>query len=93
LDTTADPVNRTTNPQFQPPELPTEPAKHTETSIFSAKEGGYLRDIAAILDPPDLDAWREKLFHVDETIVLSEEQYVPSMSPAQNYTGLTSPRV
>ncbi|GES61650.1 glutathione transferase [Aspergillus terreus] len=60
---------------FLPPELPTGPSKQPETSIFSAKEGGYLRDIAAILDPPDLDAWREKLFHVDETIVLSEEQF------------------
>ncbi|KAL4888305.1 hypothetical protein BDV59DRAFT_206229 [Aspergillus ambiguus] len=51
------------------------PPKQTEASIFSAKNGGYLRDIASILDPPDLDAWRDKLFHVDETIVLSEDQF------------------
>ncbi|KAH6895184.1 hypothetical protein B0T10DRAFT_477324 [Thelonectria olida] len=28
-----------------------------------------------VLDPPDLDAWREKLFNVDETIVLTHEQF------------------
>ena len=26
-------------------------------------------------DPPDLNLWREKLFHVDETIILSKDQY------------------
>lgn len=26
--------------------------------------------------PPDLDAWRERLFNVNETITLTEEQYV-----------------
>lgn len=33
-------------------------------------------DIRTILDPPDLAAWRERLFNVDEMIVLSEEQCV-----------------
>jgi hypothetical protein len=27
-----------------------------------------------VVDPPDLQAWREKLFHVDEMIVLTNEQ-------------------
>jgi len=31
-----------------------------------------------ILDPPDLEYWRDKLFHVDETITLSEDQYAIS---------------
>ncbi|KAI9369177.1 hypothetical protein BJX61DRAFT_520704 [Aspergillus egyptiacus] len=44
-------------------------------SIFSSKEHGYLRDVASIVDPPDLEAWRERLFHVDEMIVMSEEQF------------------
>ncbi|KAL2819407.1 glutathione S-transferase [Aspergillus granulosus] len=44
-------------------------------SIFSSKEHGYLRDIASILDPPDLKAWRGRLFNVEETIVMSEEQF------------------
>ncbi|KAE8146065.1 hypothetical protein BDV25DRAFT_133244 [Aspergillus avenaceus] len=46
-----------------------------EGSIFASK-GGYLRDIGAVADPPDLDLWRERLFNVDETIVLSEEQFL-----------------
>lgn len=33
-------------------------------------------DIRTILDPPNLDAWRERLFNVDEMITLSEEQCV-----------------
>lgn len=27
-----------------------------------------------VIDPPDLQAWREKLFNVDETIALTQEQ-------------------
>ncbi|KAL2823883.1 hypothetical protein BDW59DRAFT_173178 [Aspergillus cavernicola] len=44
-------------------------------SIFSSKDQGYLRDIASILDPPDLEAWRERLFNADEILVMSEEQF------------------
>ncbi|KAL2839952.1 hypothetical protein BJY01DRAFT_250219 [Aspergillus pseudoustus] len=44
-------------------------------SIFSSKEHGYLRDVASILDPPDLEAWRERLFNVEDMIVMSEEQF------------------
>ncbi|KAL4867021.1 hypothetical protein BDV12DRAFT_187008 [Aspergillus spectabilis] len=44
-------------------------------SIFSSKEHGYLRDLASILDPPDLESWRDRLFHVDEMIVMSEEEF------------------
>lgn len=28
-----------------------------------------------VADPPDLEAWREKLFNVDETILLTHEEY------------------
>ncbi|KAH9908672.1 hypothetical protein F4778DRAFT_718129 [Xylariomycetidae sp. FL2044] len=28
-----------------------------------------------VVDPPDLRAWREKLFHVDDTIILTNEQF------------------
>ncbi|PWY80581.1 glutathione transferase [Aspergillus heteromorphus CBS 117.55] len=33
-------------------------------------------DIGSIVDPPDLDFWRDRLFNVDEMIVLSEEQFL-----------------
>ncbi|KAL4982914.1 hypothetical protein BDW68DRAFT_191777 [Aspergillus falconensis] len=44
-------------------------------SIFSSKERGYLRDVASIVDPPDLETWRDRLFNVDEMIVMSEEEF------------------
>ncbi|KAL4958423.1 hypothetical protein BDW69DRAFT_154021 [Aspergillus filifer] len=44
-------------------------------SIFSSKENGYLRDLTSIIDPPDLEAWRERLFNVEEMIVMSEEEF------------------
>ncbi|KAL2798458.1 hypothetical protein BJX66DRAFT_322798 [Aspergillus keveii] len=44
-------------------------------SIFSSKEHGYLRNVASIVDPPDLEAWRERLFNVEDIIVMSEEQF------------------
>lgn len=36
---------------------------------------GHLQGMKFIKDPPDLDTWRNILFHVDEMIALSEEQY------------------
>ncbi|KAL4808302.1 hypothetical protein BDV18DRAFT_158407 [Aspergillus unguis] len=44
-------------------------------SIFSSKEHGYLHDLASIIDPPDLESWRERLFHVDEMVVMSEQEF------------------
>ncbi|KAL4782828.1 hypothetical protein BJX76DRAFT_275823 [Aspergillus varians] len=44
-------------------------------SIFSSKDHGYLRDLASVLDPPHLDSWRQRLFHIDDTIVMSEEEF------------------
>ncbi|KAL4999743.1 hypothetical protein BDV10DRAFT_193474 [Aspergillus recurvatus] len=44
-------------------------------SIFSSKEHGYLRDVSSIVDPPDLEAWRDRLFNVDEMIVMSEDEF------------------
>lgn len=48
----------------------------TLTADMAIKQSDRRKDIKCILDPPDLDSWREKLFNVDETITLSEEQYV-----------------
>jgi hypothetical protein len=36
---------------------------------------GHLQAMKLVRDPPDLDTWRNILFHVDEMITLSEEQY------------------
>lgn len=37
-----------------------------------------------VVDPPDLETWREKLFNVDEMIVLTHEQYVPRVFSPRN---------
>ena len=35
---------------------------------------GQFVGLKLIPNPPDLEAWREKLFHVDDTITLTEEE-------------------
>ncbi|KAJ5086667.1 hypothetical protein NUU61_007974 [Penicillium alfredii] len=44
-------------------------------SVGSTNFAGQLQGMKLIPDPPDLEYWRERLFHVDETITLSEEQF------------------
>jgi len=36
-----------------------------------------------VVDPPNLEAWRQKLFDVDEMIMLSEEEYASRISFAK----------
>lgn len=44
---------------------------------------GQFQGLKLIPNPPNLDEWREKLFHVDEMITLTEEQYdAPHLFPA-----------
>lgn len=38
------------------------------------KSDGHFRDLKVVPHPPNLDEWREKLFHVNETITLTEEE-------------------
>jgi glutathione S-transferase len=38
--------------------------------------GSHFQGLKLIAEPPDLEAWRQKLFDVDETITLNEEEYV-----------------
>ncbi|BCS24471.1 glutathione S-transferase family protein [Aspergillus puulaauensis] len=63
--------------QDETPSLRTEqsPTNNPNESIFSSKGNGYLRDVASVIDPPDLEAWRERLFHIDDMIVMSEEEF------------------
>jgi hypothetical protein len=42
---------------------------------------GQFEGLRLIPNPPNLDEWRNKLFHVEDTITLTEEQQVyPSIS-------------
>ena len=45
-------------------------ADATEATNFA----GQLTGMRLIPDPPDLEYWRHRLFHVDDVITLSEEQ-------------------
>ena len=37
---------------------------------------GHFRNLKMIPDPPNLEEWRQKLFDVDATITLTEDEYV-----------------
>jgi glutathione S-transferase len=36
---------------------------------------GQIEGLRLVANPPDLHVWREKLFHVDDTITLTEDEY------------------
>lgn len=60
-------------PSFQQPNYGGLAPDTTASTSFAGQLQGKL-----IPDPPDLEYWRDRLFHVDETITLSEEQYATS---------------
>ena len=37
---------------------------------------GHFRNLKMIPNPPNLEEWRNRLFDVDETIILTEDEYV-----------------
>jgi glutathione S-transferase len=51
------------------------PVAATEDAAPS-NHGSHFQGLKLIAEPPDLEAWRQKLFDVDETITLNEEEYV-----------------
>jgi glutathione S-transferase len=53
------------------------------------KSVGHL-NLKIVLDPPNLEEWRNKLFNVDEMITLSEEEYVIIPSPIGHGTPYSS---
>ncbi|KAF4943981.1 hypothetical protein FSARC_14803 [Fusarium sarcochroum] len=57
---------------------------HPIEGVFDAQNQGQEEQVERlheqlssriVVDPPDLEAWRDKLFNVDETIVLTHEQF------------------
>lgn len=55
-----------TAPQLGPEAEDAPPASHSS----------HFQGLKMVAEPPDLDAWRQRLFDVDEAITLSEEEYV-----------------
>jgi hypothetical protein len=55
----------------------------------AGKSDVHFGGMKMIPNPPDLQAWREKLFNVDETITMTEEQYVSLLSGINSPASLT----
>ena len=76
------------------PQLPSQPQTHTEAlgqlqneidlrSKPVAEGGttdGHFSNLKMIPNPPDLDEWRQKLFNVEDTVTMTEEEYVRAMA-------------
>ncbi|KAF3481428.1 uncharacterized protein GIQ15_04187 [Arthroderma uncinatum] len=50
-------------------------AAHADMQMGSSLGDGHFKNMKSIPNPPDLEKWREKLFNVEDTIVLSEEEF------------------
>jgi glutathione S-transferase len=51
------------------------PANAQEVNFSTDAQGNGQPSGRIVVDPPDLEAWREKLFNVGEMMVLTDEQY------------------
>jgi hypothetical protein len=56
-------------------------------AVMEAKDS-HFGSMKIVPNPPDLDAWRERLFNVDEPITLTEEQYILPILPAGSFAVL-----
>ncbi|KAJ4296472.1 hypothetical protein N0V90_006517 [Kalmusia sp. IMI 367209] len=63
--------NAFVQPQGQP-EVQEQPQEGDDAPVSNH---GQFEGLKLIPTPPDLDAWRAKLFHVDDTITLNEEEF------------------
>jgi hypothetical protein len=59
-----------------PVEIPVPPKSlAADYTAPSSTHSSHFQGLKLIAEPPDLDAWRQKLFDVDDTITLTEEEY------------------
>lgn len=56
-------------------------------AVMESKDS-HFGSMKIVPNPPDLDAWRERLFNVDEPITLTEEQYILPIPPAGSFAVL-----
>ncbi|KAM5470208.1 putative glutathione transferase [Microsporum audouinii] len=66
---TQHPLPQNMIPHFQTPTHPNIP------QAGSSIGEGHFKNMKSIPNPPDLQKWREKLFNVEDTIVMSEEEF------------------
>ncbi|KAF2842471.1 hypothetical protein M501DRAFT_1022452 [Patellaria atrata CBS 101060] len=77
-------LNTTTTQFSLAPQQNAVPEPRQESPIFSITDQTEVADqtedtlhgFLHIKDPPDLDVWRERLFNINETIVMTEEQFL-----------------
>lgn len=75
------------NKEMEMPSYPSQPLPQTLVPHFQSppqlevlqpggtnQNDGHFKNMKLVADPPDLQKWREKLFNVEDTIVLSEEE-------------------
>lgn len=81
-------------PEFEPrDEFVTLPVQGQSRGNAQVQDGddvvisnhGQFEGLKLIPNPPDLEAWRERLFHVDDTITLTQEECVPPISLSQMF--------
>lgn len=61
---------------------PTTQLGDEKLQVDLGSDGNGEKKFRVVPNPPDLEAWRQKLFDVDEMITLSEEEYVcPALLP------------
>ena len=48
------------------------------------KKDGHFANLKMIPNPPDLQAWRERLFHANDVITMSEDEYATILVILQN---------
>ncbi|KAK2731563.1 hypothetical protein FQN57_003366 [Myotisia sp. PD_48] len=60
-------------PRFQSP--PPQIGPHQLEDSPYHNDDGQFKNSATVLNPPDLQTWREKLFNVEDTLLLSEEEF------------------
>ncbi|RJE22901.1 Glutathione transferase [Aspergillus sclerotialis] len=61
--------------QFPDQSLHQDTLTHPTSTTAPGNTGRSLNGLKLIPKPPDLEAWREKLFNVDKAITLTEEQF------------------
>lgn len=61
------------------PTLQNTPERHEGSETAIEIKDSHMGNMKIVPNPPDLDAWRERLFNVDGPITLTEEQYVQTL--------------
>lgn len=69
------PQQHVQQPVAPPQHAPPRPAPEPKGGLQGDEgDSGQFKGLRLVADPPDLEAWRQKLFDVDDTITLNEDE-------------------